>query len=216
MSDELMLNDETLELLEELASRIGMPIITTLPAKTARNALGRWESHPKFSDGPARCVWSIVSDDDEPGRWLFVPIRMTFARPAEGMAFRIVDGRIAWEPLPALPLAEQDEPVAWLWSLLQEGALRSSHIERQAIEFGISAKMLRRARRVLKVEIQREGHRESSVSVWRLPGTAPISGGEQAALAAEPAGRVAGPSAGQGPLPTAESELIENQGQIKN
>ncbi|HEY3967474.1 MAG TPA: AAA family ATPase, partial [Planctomycetaceae bacterium] len=105
---------ETLELLDDLASRIGIPIIATLPAKTSRNAIGRWESQPAFSDAPARCVWSIVADEDEPRRWLFVPTRMTFATPAEGMAFRVVDGRIAWEPFPALSMAEQDEPVAWL------------------------------------------------------------------------------------------------------
>ena len=32
----------------------------------------------------------------------------------------------------------------------------------------------------------------------------------------EPAGRIAGPSAGQSPLPAADSELLKNRGQIKN
>jgi len=162
---------QTLELLDLLASRVGIPIITTLSAKTARNALGRWESKPEFSDAPARCVWSIVADDDEPGRSLFVPTRMTFAEPAEGMAFRIVEGRIAWESLPPLPLAEYDEPVAWLWSVLQGGELRSTYIQKQAKEYGISAKMLRRARRVLKVEIRAEGRRDNFTTIWSLPGT---------------------------------------------
>ncbi len=209
----------TLELLEALASRSSTPIITTLSAKTGRNAIGRWESRPEFSDAPARCVWGIVADDDEPGRWLFVPVRMTFATPAEGMAFRIVNGRIAWEPLPVLPLSERDEPVAWLWSILQEGALRSTYVERQAREFGISAKMLRRARRILKVVIDREGARESSVSLWRLPETAPQASGEPAVLAAEPAGRIAGPTGAgdsdlQSPLQDAKPESLNKRGQI--
>jgi hypothetical protein len=34
---------------------------------------------------------------------------MTFATPAEGMAFRVGAGRIAWEPIPALTMAEPDE-----------------------------------------------------------------------------------------------------------
>ena len=33
---------------------------------------------------------------------------------------------------------------------------------------------------------------------------------------AEPAVRIAGPSAGQSPLPAADSELLKNRGQIKN
>jgi hypothetical protein len=34
---------------------------------------------------------------------------MTFATSAEGMAVRILAGRIAWESFPALTLAEPDE-----------------------------------------------------------------------------------------------------------
>ncbi len=160
---------QTLELLDELASRIGIPIIATLSATTGRNALGCWESKPEFSDAPARCVWSIVADQDEPGRWLFVPTRMTFAIPAAGMAFRIVNGKIVWEPLPSLPLAEHDEPVAWLWSVLQGGEMRSNYIQRQAREYGISAKMLRRARRVLNVAIRSEGSGGNFTTIWSLP-----------------------------------------------
>jgi hypothetical protein len=162
---------QTLELLDDLASRIDIPIIATLSAKTGRNALGHWESIPEFSDAPARCVWSIVADQDEPGRWLFVPSRMTFAIPAEGMAFRIVNGAIVWEPLPLLPLAEHDEPVAWLWSLLQRGEMRYNDIQRQAREYGISVKMLRRARCALKVVTRGEGWRENFTTIWSLPPT---------------------------------------------
>ncbi len=158
-----------LELLDDMASRICIPIIATLSAQTARDALGRWESRPEVSDAPARCVWSIVADQDEPGRWLFVPVRMTFATPAEGLAFRVVNGRIAWEPLPVLPLADHDESVAWLWSLLQGGPMHSPDIRRQAKEYGISDKMLRRARRLLRVDIRGEGRREDFTTIWSLP-----------------------------------------------
>lgn len=210
----------TLELLEDLASRIGIPIITTLSAKTSRHPLGGWESKPEYADAPARCVWSIVADEDEPGRWLFVPIRMTFATPAAGMAFRIVDGRIAWEPLPALPIAEYDEPVAWLWSVLKEGPMRSSHIQKQAKEYGISVKMLRRARRVLKVEIRGEGSRENFSTVWSLTGSAAQPGSvQQVSLAtpAEPAGRLAGPvpspNPADEPVPQPENAKNDKKGQ---
>jgi hypothetical protein len=122
-----------------------------------------------------------------------------------------VDGRIAWEPFPALSLAEQDEPVAWLWSVLQEGELRSSYIQRQAKKYGISAKMLRRARRVLKVEICREGRREESASIWCLPGTTPPVRRDQvvrATTSAEPAGHLSGPISAEAPLPTLETGQI--------
>jgi hypothetical protein len=121
---------------------------------------------------------------------------MTFATPAEGMAFRIVDGRIAWEPLPELPMAEQDEPVAWLWSVLQEGALSRAQILRLGEDYGYTVKMLRRARRLLKVEIQREGSREKTTSIWKLPAAAKPLRGElvtRVLADSEPAGRIAGP-----------------------
>lgn len=169
----------SLELLDDLASRIGIAIIATLPAKTSRNVLGQWEIKPECSDAPARCVWSIVADEDEPGRWLFVPTRMTFATPAEGLAFRIVDGRIAWGQLPPLSIGEQDETVAWLWSVLQQGELRSSHVKKQASEYGITVKMLRRARRLLKVEVRPEGRGEDFHTIWSLPGGASSDRGKQ-------------------------------------
>ena len=205
----------TLELLDDMASRIGIPIIATLPAKTSRDRFGRWESKPEFSDAPVRCVWAIVADEDEPGRWLFVPARMTFATPAAGMAFRIVEGRIAWEPLPALSIAECDEPVAWLWSVLKDGALSRAKILRLAADYGHTVKMLRRARRLLKVEIEREGNRENSTTIWKLPAAAMSTGGEsdtRVLAASEPAGCIAGPQTHANPEPPAESGENEKRG----
>lgn len=205
----------TLDLLDDMASRIGIPIIATLPAKASRNPLGQWESKPDCSDAPARCVWSIVADEDEPGRWLFVPTRMTFATPADGMAFRTIDGRIAWEPLPALPMGEQDETVAWLWSMLKDGPMRSSPLQRKAREYGFSDKMLRRARRVLKVEILGEGRRENFSTTWSLPGvtsqldtTCVASSLISSVTSAEPAGHLSGPEITGQKLPAAENVKV--------
>src|SRR5262249_48842915 len=112
---------------------------------------------------------SIVADAEEPGRRFFVPIRMTFATPAAALAFRIVEGKVVWELLPELPVAEQDEPVVWLRSMLERGELPSSFVNSQAKELGITKKMLRRARKILKVTIRREGFGEKTVSFWALP-----------------------------------------------
>lgn len=163
----------TLEMLDDMASRISIPIIATLPAMTFRDALGRWQSRPAFSDAPARCVWSIAADPQDAQRRLLVSTRMTFTTPGPNLAFRIVDGRIAWEAFPELPcdlpIHEQDEAVEWLRSMLQEGEQRGSIVRHQASEFGLSAKMIRRARKTLKVKIRREGFAESSKTIWSLP-----------------------------------------------
>jgi hypothetical protein len=159
----------TIELLDDMASRMSIPILATLPAKTSRNTHGAWVTRPAYSDDPARCVWSIHADPDDPRRKLFLPTRMTFATPQPGMAFRIEEGRIAWEPLPDLAVREHDETVAWLWNILQEGELRGKVVEKLAGEFGISRKMLRRAREFIHVHSRREGFGSDLVCSWTLP-----------------------------------------------
>jgi hypothetical protein len=186
----------TLELLDDLASRIGIPIIATVPAKTWRREFGGFESKPIYPDGPARCVWSIVADADDPDLKLFVPTRMTFAVPREGLAFRIVEGRIAWEPLPESLKRELDDPVAWLWAVLQEGEMRGAKLQQQAKEFGFTEKMLRRARKVLDVQVRRKGTGENTTSIWSLPQGDAQSEAERIAVVApdrEPQARLAGP-----------------------
>jgi hypothetical protein len=159
----------TIELLDDLASRMSIPILATVPAKTSRNARGEFVTRPIYPDDAARCVWSIHADPDEPGRQFFLPKRMTFATPQPGMAYRISEGRIAWEPLPDLSLPEQDFPVAWLWTVLREGELRGNVVQKLAAEFGITTNMLRRACSVLKVEFRREGFGHSMAGYWALP-----------------------------------------------
>jgi hypothetical protein len=159
----------TIELLDDLASRMSIPILATLPARTSRNTHGTWVTRPAYPDDPARCVWSIHADPDDPRRRFFLPTRMTFATAEPGMAFRIEEGRIAWEPLPDLSIPEYDDTVAWLLNLLLSGELRSRVIEKLARDFDITPSMLRRAKKVLKVKPRREGFGPDMVCYWTLP-----------------------------------------------
>jgi hypothetical protein len=159
----------TIELLDDLASQMSMPILATVPAKTSRNRHRKWTTRPIFPDGPARCVWSIHEDPKDPGRRFFLPTRLTFGTPQPGMAFRIDAGRIAWEPLPDLSTYDDDETVDWLRTTLRDSEFRSRDVYKLAAEFGISSSEVRRAKEFLKVEHRREGFGRDMVCYWTLP-----------------------------------------------
>ena len=48
----------------------------------------------------ARAVWTIVKDPNDPQRRLFLPAKLNLAQDPDGLAYRIEDGRVLWEPEP--------------------------------------------------------------------------------------------------------------------
>jgi hypothetical protein len=108
-------------------------------------------------------------------RRLFLQAKNNLA-DAPGMAFRIVDGRIEWEPDPVydnVDIAGQQSKVtpreiaeAFLERALQDGPVAADQIFEEAEKKGINKTTLYRAKRELKVESQKHG----SAWTWALIG----------------------------------------------
>jgi putative DNA primase/helicase len=112
----------------------------------------------------ARAVWAISKDADDPERRLFLPAKLNLAKDPDGLAYRIVDGRVVWEELPVAMHAddaiaaelqkqtsnnhrgqERKEATAWLRSELASDSIPSTQIIADAKEQGFAERTLRRA-----------------------------------------------------------------------
>ncbi|HMO94387.1 MAG TPA: AAA family ATPase [Pirellulaceae bacterium] len=151
--------------LAELAARYRVAIlcITHLSKSGGAKAVYRAMGSLAFA-AAARAVWAISKDADEPERRLFLPAKLNLAKDPDGLAYRIVDGRVAWEELPVTMHAddaiaaelqhqtsnnhrgqERREAVAWLRSELASAPIPSTQIIADAKEQGFSERTLRRA-----------------------------------------------------------------------
>ena len=116
---------------------------------------------------PAPVVWVHVPDQDDPDRVLWLPVKMKLARRPNGLAYRIVEGRVEWEPGAVEVTADEAmnrtatgpkrdrvaEATAWLRQQLAGGEwVKSAEIETQLDEAGISYATYLRAKKQLGVE----------------------------------------------------------------
>lgn len=123
----------------------------------------------------ARTGWGVVTDPDDDDRKLFLPVKNNLAK-ATGLAYRIVDGRIEWEPAPVLITIDdldndsetpRSEAAAWLEGTLKDGPATAKDILKQAKADGICERTLRYAKKELEVISRRDG----DFWKWELPQT---------------------------------------------
>lgn len=112
----------------------------------------------------ARAVWSVNRDLDDPDRRLLLPAKMNLCKETTGIAYRIVDGHLAWEESPVPMTADEflqqevakseesgqtktarQEAIDFLRDLLAEGPRPSKDVIAEAKEFGHTEKTIRRA-----------------------------------------------------------------------
>jgi hypothetical protein len=136
----------------------------------------------------APVVWVHVPDQDDPDRVLWLPAKMKLARRPSGLAYRIVEGRVEWEPDAVEVRADEAmhrtatgrgpkrvrvvEAAAWLRRQLAGGEwVKSAEIEQKLEETGISYITYKRAKKQLQVE----SSKGSGDGVWylRLPEESP-------------------------------------------
>jgi hypothetical protein len=108
----------------------------------------------------ARANWIIVRDAKDCDRRLFLQAKNNLA-DASGLAFRIVDGRVEWEPDPVfddVDIASQQNRAnpreiaeAFLERELQHGPQPAKDLLRKATDRGIRLRTLRRAKKDLGV-----------------------------------------------------------------
>jgi hypothetical protein len=125
----------------------------------------------------ARTTWLFALDEKDPARRLMVCDKNNWAetRPS-GLAYRIVSGRIYYEPTPLEMTADElmkqgtenalDIACSWLLAQLSSGP-------RSALELQVAATADRIADRTLtraKERLQVHSYKESGSWFWRLPG----------------------------------------------
>ena len=132
----------------------------------------------------ARSAWMIVKDQSDPQRRLMLPVKLNVARDADGLAYRIVDGRVAWDSTPvkmhaddALAAeaaanepgrgAERREAVVWLRARLTGSPAPASELIEAAEADGIAERTLRRAFKTLGGQSRKDG---TGHWYWYLPG----------------------------------------------
>lgn len=132
----------------------------------------------------ARAVWAIVKDPNDPQRRLFLPAKLNVAEDPDGLAYRIMDGRVVWEPSPVCLHAddafaaeakaasgtetrgvERREAVAWLREQLANGPVPSSQMIVDAKAHGLAERTLRRAFK----EVGCRATKDAGQWVWSLP-----------------------------------------------
>ena len=151
--------------LAELAARhrVAVVCVTHLAKGNGTKAVYRAMGSLAFA-AAARAVWSVNRDLDDPDRRLLLPAKMNLCRETNGMAYRIVDGRIHWEASPVEMTADdylqhessqatesltaksaRDEAIEWLREALAGGDKASKEILADGKENGHTEKMLRKS-----------------------------------------------------------------------
>lgn len=172
--------------LAELAGRHRTAIlaVTHLSKSSGTKALYRAMGSLAFA-AASRAVWAIVKDPDDPARRLFLPAKLNLAVDPDGLAYRIVEGKVAWENEPVKMHADdafraemegpskperhtqRDDAEDWLRAYLADGAKPSKQIIDDAKENGISERTLRRAFQELGGRPRKDG--EAGCWRWGLP-----------------------------------------------
>ena len=151
--------------------RLALPGWKSRPSqRSSQPCSSCWRKSPA-SPG-ARCAWSVSADPDDSDRRHFLPARFSYGPRPGGMAFRIHDGLIAWEPTNVIARRRRsravEEVMLWLENLLQGQVLPCRMIQQQARECGFTTYSLRAARIELGVQIGKQGFNENTNWCWSL------------------------------------------------
>jgi putative DNA primase/helicase len=164
------------ELLARLAGlarryRVALLAVGHFTKTPARRALYRIRGTLSLT-AAARSILLVTQDPEDGERRILTQVKNSYARVAPPLAFRLVDGpRIEWVAADArdwrlgtgeLDLSDEgmgalSEACGWLADFLQNGSVSASKCFAAGREAGLSARTLKRAKRVLAVRSVREG-----------------------------------------------------------
>lgn len=174
--------------LAELASRFHVAILTVTHLSKSGGAKAVYRAMGSLAfAAAARAVWTISKDTDDQERRLFLPAKLNLARDPDGLAYRITDGRVAWEDLPvtmhadeamAMELVdkkpnargnERKEAAEWLLSFLVDGNKSASEVIETGTHFGFSERTIRRAYKEVGAKPRKQSF--DGPWLWSLPNT---------------------------------------------
>ena len=170
--------------LQKMAEAEGCAIvgIMHLSKGAGRKALHRVIGSIGFT-GTAHLVMAVAADPEDNDRRFFVWVKSNVSRPAETLAFRIVEQRIEWEPEPVSGItadgvmsgfptdpSESKDAKEFLEEMLADGQwMASKALITEARAIGINPNTLQGAMRRLGVEKKRLGFGKDGVWQSRLP-----------------------------------------------
>ncbi len=172
--------------LAALAGKYGVAVVmvTHLNKSGGARALYRAMDSLAFV-AAARAAYLVTADKADPQRRLFLPMKNNLGVDNSGLAYRLIDGAVAWEPDPVGTSADEalaadadreggqaikHECAEWLRELLTPGPVASTEVEAEAKAAGYTRGTLRRARELLTIKVYRATGSTSSPWFWRLKG----------------------------------------------
>ena len=168
--------------LGQLAARTGIAVVALTRLSGPAGSRVAAQELAEFS-AAAPVVWLVARDADDRKRRLLLPVKNSLAEELPAAAFRIQDGRVAWDKEPVEQSAamlvppsarrhaeqrDRESAAEWLLEALEDGPMESTELFRQARSCGISAKTLRRAGKSLGLKPQET----------RVPGAVGVGRGE--------------------------------------
>lgn len=156
--------------------------VTHLNKSTGRSGMYRVMGSLGFT-AAARAVWGVARDEHDPQRRLFLPVKFNLGEMPGGLAFRIVGGKIEWEP-ESVDLTwdaalerrrertrtspQRDRALAWLYEQLSPGDRPARDLLAASSDVGISARTLERAKDELHLNAYFEGVGKEGRWMWGL------------------------------------------------
>ena len=151
--------------LADLASRYRTSVLSVSHLSKTGGAKAVYRAMGSLAFAAAsRAVWAIVQDATDPERRLFLPAKLNLARSPDGLAYRIVDGRVEWEYEPvkmhaddafAAEMAaqagskgrssERQEVAAWLRGLLSDEPRSARDVIEEGEQYGFNKRTIQRA-----------------------------------------------------------------------
>ena len=171
----------------KLVERLELALIVVTHSR--KNGAGRADDlilGSRAFSGMARCIWHVGKDPNAPERVLFLPGKISNARPPQGLAYRIAEreGRpyLEWEPDPVTISADEaftqpgaaaigrppvalNEAKEFIADTLADGPKPSAEIERDAAAAGIAPATLKRAKADMGIVSIKDG----TTWHWDLP-----------------------------------------------
>jgi len=127
----------------------------------------------------ARAAWTVLQCSEDEKRRLFLPMKSNLAEEMTGLAFRIVDGRVEWEPEPVKmnadeamavefqqPERKSDAAADWLESVLKDGPVAVAELMKSSEAAGLKWRTVQRAKDDVGVIVERLGFTNGSWQ-WR-------------------------------------------------
>ncbi len=147
---------ETLRQLSELSRNAYVAIVVTLPVQTRFDTHGALRVSSRWRTDAARCVWTVAVDPDDTARRLFVARRINFCQEPRGLAFRLGNGQVVWDPNssidPADPLGQRQAIEGCLNEVLRDGCAPALEVFRLGNQCGFNQKQLRAASNRLGIQ----------------------------------------------------------------